>query len=101
MEARIETIAGKKLVGKRMRMSLDGDKTMQLWQAFMPVRKEIKNNIGEELFSVTVYDQPDFKNFNHDTEFEKWAAVEVSNFDDVPEGLETYELIGGMYAVFV
>ena len=33
-------------------------------------------------------------------EFEKWAAVEVAAFDDVPEGLETFTLGGGRYAVF-
>jgi len=101
MEVRIETIGDKKLLGTHMRMSLEGDKTMQLWQIFMPKRKAIKNSIGNELFSVTIYDQPDFKNFNHDTEFEKWASIEVLDFDDAPEGLEPYNLVGGLYAVFV
>ena len=101
MEARIETIAAKKMLGNHLTMSLAADSTMQLWQSFMPKRKEISNNIGSDLFSITVYHQPDFKNFNHDTTFEKWAAVEVSDFDDVPDGLEAYELSAGLYAVFI
>ena len=32
--------------------------------------------------------------------FEKWAAIEVSNFDNVPDEMETYTLESGLYAVF-
>ena len=86
MEPTIQTIVAKKLLGKHMRMSLENDKTPQLWQSFMPKRKEITNSSSNDLFSVTVYDEPDFKNFNHDTEFEKWACIEVSNYDNIPYG---------------
>ena len=34
-------------------------------------------------------------------EFEKWAAVEVSDFDKIPDGMEPYALKGGLYAVFI
>ncbi len=40
-------------------------------------------------------------NFLPDSRFEKWAVVEVSSFTGVPYGMETYELQGGKYAVFV
>jgi len=42
-----------------------------------------------------------FKNFNPDAEFEKWAAVEVKDFETIPEGMETITLPGGTYAVFL
>jgi AraC family transcriptional regulator len=32
--------------------------------------------------------------------FVKWAAVEVSQFEQIPEGMECFELPGGLYAVF-
>ena len=39
--------------------------------------------------------------FNHTAyEIDKWAALEVVNFDDVPQGMETFMLEGGLYAVF-
>jgi AraC family transcriptional regulator len=38
---------------------------------------------------------------NPDVEFEKWAAAEVTDFGHVPEGMETFELQGGLYAVFL
>ena len=37
---------------------------------------------------------------NLDQEFEKWAALEVPNFDEIPEGMAPFELAGGLYAVF-
>lgn len=102
MEPRIETLPVKKLVGKRMRMTLSANKTGELWQSFMPVRKEIKRTVGSDLYSLQVYDKLfDFKNFNLHTEFEKWAAVEVSDFEDVPAGMETLTLASGLYAVFI
>jgi AraC family transcriptional regulator len=102
MEPRIELLSEKKLVGKRLRMSLSKNKTAELWQSFMPKRKAIKNILTTNLFDLQIYDNTlNFKDFNQETEFEKWAAVEVSNFSDIPEGMNTYTLQGGLYAVFI
>jgi AraC family transcriptional regulator len=98
----IKTLSEKKLIGKRIKMTLAENKTFELWKSFMSKRKEIKNNLTTELFSMQVYDESyDFKNFNKDATFEKWAAVEVSDFDTVPEEMETCILTGGLYAVFI
>ncbi|MEO7989802.1 MAG: GyrI-like domain-containing protein [Chryseolinea sp.] len=68
----------------------------------MARRKEIKNNVSTELFSIQVYEKSfNFKDFNHNTVFEKWAAVEVKNFDEIPDGMEAYILSGDLYAVFM
>ena len=83
-------------------MSISQNKTYELWHGFMPRRKEIKNSIGTDLFSLQVYDHSlDFNDFNQDTEFEKWAAAEVSDFDHIPGDMEAYTLSGGLYAVFL
>jgi len=101
MEPRIITIHEKKLVGKRIRMTLTANQTAELWQSFMPRRKEIRNKLNVDLISVEVYDPDlDFKDFNLTTEFEKWATVEVSAFEEIPETMETLTLNGGLYAVF-
>lgn len=82
-------------------MTLSANQTAELWQSFMPQRKEIRNNLNTELISVEVYDQNlDFKDFNPKTEFEKWAAVEVPTFEEIPENMEALTLTGGLYAVF-
>ncbi|HET8810651.1 MAG TPA: GyrI-like domain-containing protein [Flavobacteriaceae bacterium] len=100
MTPRIETITGKKLIGNHLTMSLANNKTADLWKNFMPRRKEITNNLNEDLISIQVY-QPDyFKNFKPANEFEKWAAVEVSDFENLPKGMETFILPSGLYAVF-
>ena len=102
MGPRIETCLLKKLVGKRIRMSLRDNKTFELWKSFMPFRKEITNILTTDLISMQVYDNHyDFEKFNLDAEFEKWAAMEVSDFNTIPEGMESYVLTGGLYAVFI
>ena len=100
MQPRIETLTEKKLVGKRIKMSLSDNKTGELWRIFMSRREEIKNNIGSELYSIEVYDPLYFNNFNPKTEFDKWATIEVADFDTVPHEMETITLKGGLYAVF-
>ncbi len=100
-QPRIETIAAKQLVGNRITMSFANNKTGELWRSFMPRRKEITNNITTDLISMQVYSTPpDFRNFNPNIEFEKWAAIEVSDTGSIPEGMEQFTLPGGMYAVF-
>ena len=82
-----------------MTMSLSNNKTGELWLSFMPRRREIQNSLTSELFSMQVYNRPlDLGNMNQ--EFEKWAAVEVADFDAIPDGMETFVLTSGLYAVF-
>lgn len=101
MDPRIETLAEKKLIGKQIQMSLTANKTPQLWQRFMSRRKEIKNNIDSNLYSINSYDPLYFDNFNPNATFEKWAAIEVSDFNTIPDEMETITLTGGLYAVFL
>jgi AraC family transcriptional regulator len=102
MTPRIEMLYEKKLIGKRLRMSFTNDRTHELWHSFMSHKKEIKNNLSSDLFNVKVYDlQYDFQHYNPDAEFEKWAAMEVSDLNSIPENMEPFSLQGGLYAVFI
>ena len=102
MTPRIEILPEKKLVGKSIRMSIANDKTFELWRSFMPQRKEIKNIMANELYCLQVYNASlDFNQFTPETEFVKWAAAEVSDFAQIPEGMEPVTLEGGLYAVFL
>ena len=100
MTQRIEKIHEKKLVGKRMTLSYADYRIAELWSGFMPKRKEIKNCLSKDLISLVVYKPNHFEDFKPTNAFERWAAVEVSNFDDVPDDMETYVLPAGLYAVF-
>jgi AraC family transcriptional regulator len=99
MQPILKTLTPKKLIGKKLEMSLADNKTFSLWQSFMPRRKEINNTVSSDLYSMQVYD--DSFDFTKPTqEFEKWATMEVTTFDEIPEGMESFELVGGLYAVF-
>jgi len=67
----------------------------------MPRRREIKNTVGLELYSIEVYKPFYFDNFNPAAEFDKWAAVEVTDFNSIPEEMETLTMPIGLYAVFI
>lgn len=100
MQPKIKTSTEKKLIGIRIRMSLLNNKTGDLWKNFMSRRKEIQNNKGTDLYSMQVYHLAYFHLFNPAMEFEKWATIEVTDFDTIPEGMEPFTLTGGLYAVF-
>jgi AraC family transcriptional regulator len=101
MKPRIETLAEKKLVGNRTKMSFSNNRTFELWRSFMPRRKEIRNSLGTDLYSVEVYPPIFFEKFSADTEFEKWAAIEVTDFNATPDQMEKLTMPDGLYAVFV
>jgi AraC family transcriptional regulator len=96
----IETIHPKKLVGKKVTMSWANNRLSELWSGFMPRRSEIANRVSEDLISMQIYSPFHFSNFQMTNEFQKWAAAEVSDFENMPEGFETFTLPAGLYAVF-
>jgi AraC family transcriptional regulator len=100
LEPRIEKLTEKRLVGKRLTMSLSNNKTIELWQTFMPGRSGIMNGVTTDMISMQVYKEP-LRLGDLNQEFEKWAAVEVSNFEHIPEKMDSYTLSGGLYAVFL
>lgn len=100
IEPRIETLLDKKLVGMSVKMSLINNKTGELWKNLMPRRSEIMTNVSNDLISMAIYTPNHFMDFKPSTEFEKWAAIEVTDFEHVPNGMENFTLKGGLYAVF-
>lgn len=100
MQPRIEILFPKKLIGKRLKMSLAGNRTAELWQSFRPRLTEIPNRTGTNLYSLQTYDPLYFSAFGPHREFEKWAAVEVAEIEKIPLELESFQLSGGKYAVF-
>lgn len=100
-EPKIELVAEKKLIGKRLTMSHIENRTPELWRSFMPRRIEIKNKRNADFISMQVNNAPlDLRQFNPATKFEKWAAVEVADFENVPAEMETFLLPEGLYAIF-
>ncbi len=100
MKHRMEELLPKKLVGKKMEMSLANNKTGELWQSFMKERQSIENPVNTSLYSLQVYKDDYFKKFDPARNFTKYALAEVNSFDDIPEKMVPFELTGGLYAVF-
>lgn len=100
MTSRIETSTEKKLVGKKLTMSFADYKIAELWRSFTPRLKEITNKLTSDLISLAVYKPGHFRDYKPTNEFERWATVEVSNFDNVPDEMEAFILPAGLYAVF-
>ncbi|POY37335.1 GyrI-like domain-containing protein [Solitalea longa] len=102
MLLRIQSIPTKKLIGKHLAMSLIDNRTGELWRSFMHQYKEISNAINTDLISMQVYEASySFEDFDPGAVFEKWAAVEVTDFNRIPDGMETFLLEEGLYAVFL
>jgi AraC family transcriptional regulator len=102
MNPRFEILTEKRIIGKRSKMTYSNNTTFELWRSFMPRINEIKNSLSNDLFSIQVYcNDFDFTNFDLNVEFEKWAGVEVSDFNSIPEELESFILKDGLYAVFI
>ncbi len=101
MEPRIEQLNEKKLIGVRLRMSFADDKTSEIWKSFGPRRKEISNTVNPDLYSVHIYnDSKFFVDFDPLREFDKWAAIEVTDFDTIPDKMDSLVIPQGQYAVF-
>ena len=101
MTPRIETIAEKKFAGHNVLMSYAQNRTAELWRGFMPRKNEITTLKGEELYSIEEYPEGFFRQFSPDTPFKKWAALEVSSFDPIPDHMETLTSPSGLYAIFL
>ncbi|WP_341227940.1 GyrI-like domain-containing protein [uncultured Arcticibacterium sp.] len=102
MNPKIIDSAERKFIGMSLEMTYSNNTTGQLWGGFMPRRNEVQNRIHPGYFSLqgtnpayTMYDR------TVDRTFTKWALVEVNSFDVVPDGMETFVLPAGKYAVFL
>jgi AraC family transcriptional regulator len=97
----IRKLSEKKLVGMRISMSIANDNTPKLWRTFAPRHNEITNNVHGPFFSLRVYPAPmQLDPFDPGQRFDRWAALEVRDDTPVPDGLESFLLPGGLYAVF-
>ena len=100
MTPRILNLEEKRLIGLNMKMSLIENKTGFLWRQFAPRINKILNRTSENKISMQVYPPMYFKQFHPNKEFEKWATVEVQDFKNIPEGMKSFIIKEGLYAVF-
>ena len=89
------------IVGMKASLSFEtiSEGTGKLARQFMPRLKEVKNRVGNNTMSLQNHDNFDYHNLPPTRTFEKWIGVEVSNLEDVPEGMETLTIKSGNYLV--
>lgn len=97
----IKLLPSKKLAGMMMHMNFATHQPSMIWKQFMPRRKEIVNAIGTDLFSMEIFPEGFFNQFNPETMFEKWAAVEVSSLENIPAGMLPLTVPESLFAVFI
>ncbi len=89
------------LIGFQMAMTYANNQTGKLWQSFMPRRNEIQNALNNDLISMQIYDESfNFEIFDANKTFIKWAAKPVSDIKTIPEGMQSFLLESGLYAIF-
>jgi len=98
LEPLICTVSAKTLVGDMLEMSFDNIQTPILWRNFMPRRNQVLNAVSSDLYSVQVLKK--FEVPNPQSEFEKWACVEVTEVADIPQNMKVLTIPEGLYAVF-
>jgi len=81
-------------------MSLQQDRTAELWGSFGPLIKAIPNRLDSFRYSLQEYPPHYFDQFNPTLPFKKWALVAVKNHSSIPETCHGFILPGGLYAVF-
>lgn len=100
MIPRITILPEKKIIGMRITMSYSDYKARELWQRFMPRRKEVLNVIGTDYYSFQLFSPSFHDNFDPTAPFEYWAAVAVSDFEMIPGKMDSFTISSGLYAVF-
>lgn len=91
-----------RLIGVRVRTSFVNDRTSELWRGFRPVGSTIGRRIGNESYSVKIYDASySFSSFDPAAQFDKWAAVVFGDEAAIPDGMECLIIPAGKYAEFI
>ena len=100
-DPRIVDLTSKKMLGMKMITSLSENKTRELWGKFMPRVKEIKRRSDKDLYSIQQYSKDlKMEMFTPQTKFIKWAAVQVLDFEQMPEGIDQLIIPVGPCSVF-
>jgi AraC family transcriptional regulator len=90
------------VAGLRIRTSLAENKTFELWTNFKQRIAAVQRIRSNQFYSIQKFpDDISFQTFDPSTQFEKWAAAAMEDFDTLPDEFESFAIPGGRYAVFI
>ena len=98
-EPEIINLPAQYFCGLKVSMSFANNQTGDLWSAFMPGRKALRA-LTNNLYSIEVYPSNFFDHFDPHRDFEKWAAVEVTDGYVCLPSFQKLVAPGGFYAKF-
>lgn len=100
LEPTIITEPDRKLIGIHCQTSSVQNNIPMLWQVFIRRQHEIDSALDNGRFGISGYRDFNPNQFSVSAMIDKWATIEVSTLDKIPDGMVAYELSGGMYARF-
>jgi AraC family transcriptional regulator len=90
-----------KMLGMKISTNLAENRTRELWRNFKPRVKEIEHRAGKDYYSIQEYPKDiQMDKFTSHTQFTKWAAVRVLEFENIPSGMDRLIIPAGIYAIF-
>jgi len=98
-EPRLIRVEPVRLAGLSASMSYREDQTVQLWQRFMPRRRELTGLLNDDLISLQIFPDDFFRNPDPAVRFTKWACAEIGEQALLPAGFEELRLPAGDYTV--
>ncbi|MBO3700626.1 GyrI-like domain-containing protein [Roseivirga sp. E12] len=101
LEPEIVIEPARNLVGLHCKTSMVQNNIPMLWTVFRRRQHEIKNTINNGRFGVSDYKNLKVSQFTPSAMIGKWATVEVSSQEEIPEEMVVYNLSGGLYARFM
>lgn len=101
IEIKLKNVDAKHMAGMHIDTSPANSNAHQIWSAFMPKRMTIAGPEDDVFYSIQDYpaDYP-WEAFDPMATFTTWAAKEVNNNSNLPEGFSPTILKGGLYAVW-
>jgi Uncharacterized protein conserved in bacteria len=102
VQPRIVELERKMIVGIKGSTTIRKNRIPEMWDIFNPRAGEIKNPVpGLRGYGICEADPDyDMARFDEETEFNELIGIEVTEFNDLPEGMTSKILTGGKYAVF-
>lgn len=101
-EPRIIKHKALKMLGMKINTSLAENRTRELWSKFKLRVKEIEHRTDKDYYSIQEYPKDiQMEKLTPHTQFIKWVAVQVPEFENIPSGLDRLIIPAGLYAIFV
>ena len=95
MKIKLERKPAFTVVGMKHRGKAQSNEIPQLWSSFLPRTAEIKNRTNKDI----CFGAED--NYDETTrEFDYMACIEVNQVDDLPLGMEQWQIPANTYAIF-